>query len=314
MMRRILVLTAFLTVTLTPASDWAAGNYDESLKQLAEGVTAETVKARKKRVALVEFTDLKGGKTPIGQFVTDELATQLQVGGEVKVIEREPTQQALNQFHVATLDPAHAKDLDKAAKAIKAELFVLGTYADSPSGVQVTMKLIRPQKGDVIGAVRGSLPKAGQLGELVKAANAPPVAKVDSGPKKPDLPEGLGFHRNELYELVVHSVTIQAKVAKLDLSIENRSARDLKILCLLQDTTLRDKHGVVWPQHVVANREGLCTRGLELNPREKTHVILTFAVPREDETSAVTLQMHEVSPRKDAVFTIDGLVVSGAPQ
>jgi TolB-like protein len=312
MISRVLLLTICILATLLPSRVRAAGNYEESLKQLAEGVTAEAVKAKKRRVALVEFTDTKGKTTPIGQFLTDELATQLLVGGELKVIERAQVQAALSGHHVKKVDPAHAKAVSQAAKAIKADVFVLGTYADTPSGVQVTMKLIRPQKADVIGATRGSLPKAGQLAELIKEANAPPVVKTDSGPKKTDVPEGLGFHRNEHYELVVHSVVKQAKQAKVDLTVENKSPRDMKVLCLLQDTTLRDKHGVVWAQRIEDNREGLCTRGIELQPREKERTVLTFAVPSEDGTSVVSLRVHETSPRRGAVFTIEGLKVDGA--
>jgi len=308
--RFLLLLTCWL-LTL-PASYAKAGNYEESLKQLAESVTAETVKARKRRVALVDFTNTKGETTPIGQFLTDELATQLLVGGELKVIERAQVQAALSKHQVKKIDHAHAKAVGKAAKAMKADLFVLGTYADTPTDVQVTMKLIRPQKADVVGAARGSLPKTGQLGELIKDANAPPIMKTDNAPQKSDAPEGLGFHRNEQYELVVHSVLVRDKQAKVELTVENTSPRDMKVVCLLQDTTLRDKHGVVWPQQIAGNRDGLCTRGIELNPREKERAVLIFAVPREDETSEVSLHVHEMSPRRDAVFTIEGLRVDGA--
>lgn len=304
----LLVVSCFL-VSLT-SQTLAAGNYDESLKQLAEGVTAEAVKARKRRLALVEFADAKGAVTAIGQFLTDEMATQLQVGGELKVLEQGQVQTALTRHKVVKFDATQAKAVGSAAKEIKADLFVTGTYVETPTGMQVTMKLIRPEKADVLGAVRGSLPKTGQLGELIKEANKPPV-KVDAGPKKPDVPDGLGFHRNDQYELVVHSVVVQDKLAKVDVTIENRSPRDMKVLCRLQDTTLRDKHGVVWNQRIEDNREGLCTRGMELQPRETQRAVLTFAAPTEDETSEVSLQLHETSPRRDAVFTIEGLRVDG---
>ncbi len=309
MIIRILLPTICFCAFLLPASAGAA-NYDDSLKQLAEHVTAEVVKAKKRRVALVEFTDSKGESTSIGRFLTDELATQLEVGGEVKVIERSQVQAALHAQHVTAFDPPHAKAVGKVAETIKADAFVTGTYVETPNGVQVTMKLIRPKKADVFAAARGSLPKTGQLADLIKDANKPPV-KVDHGPKKPDVPEGLGFHRNDQYELVVHTVSKTGKLAKVDATVENRSSRDLKILCLLQDTTLHDTHGVVWSQRIEDNREGLCTRGVELQPREKERVVLIFSVPSEDETSHVSLHIHETSPRRDAVYTLEHLPVNG---
>ena len=38
----------------------AAGSYEDNLKQLAEGVIAEAVKAKKSRLAIVDFVDAKG--------------------------------------------------------------------------------------------------------------------------------------------------------------------------------------------------------------------------------------------------------------
>ena len=133
----------------------------------------------------------------------------------------------------------------------------------------------------------------------------------DSQPrhKEPPIPIGLGFHRNEFYELVVRSMEKQGQQAKLDITIENRSPRDLKVLCLMQETILKDDRGAVWPQSVEENRDGLCMRGIELSPREKEQTVLIFTAPPDASASPFTLHYHEKSPRRDAAFTIDGLMV-----
>jgi TolB-like protein len=311
MLSRLLFLLLSILAAVPHTEAWAAANYEESLKQLAEGVTAAAIKARKRKLALVEFTNDKGETTPVGQLLTDELATQLLVGGELKVVERKQVQKALAGHEVTTVDPAHTKAIGKVAKELDADLFVVGTYVDTPTGVQVTMKLIRPQKADVLRATRGLLPKTGQLGDLIKEANKP-VAKVDTAPKKPDTPPGLGFHRNEQYELVVLAISRQGKLATVDLTVENRTRRDMKLLCSLQKTVMRDPQGTIWPQQVEGNREGLCTRGIELQPREKERTVLTFVAPTEELPAEVALQWHELSPRRDAAYTIEGLKAESA--
>ena len=61
------------------------------------------------------------------------------------------------------------------------------------------------------------------------------------------------------------------------------------------------------------NREGLCTRGLELSPRRRECAVLPFTAPPDASASQFTLHYHEKSPRRDAAYTIDGLKVeSGA--
>ncbi len=177
----------------------------------------------------------------------------------------------------------------------------------------MTVKLISPLNGQAIGAARGTIPKIGPLAEMVKEANTPLPVKAEP-PKGPATPEGLGFHRNEFYELVVRAMNRQDNQIRMDLTIENRSPRDVKLLCLLQDTVLKDDQGGQWSQSVEGNREGLCTRGMELSPREKDRAVLTFTAPADSPAvSQFTFSFHEKSPRRDATFTIDGLAVEAPP-
>ncbi|MEC4888517.1 MAG: FlgO family outer membrane protein [Nitrospira sp.] len=302
-----LVISGLLWYALLPGFGFAAGNYEESLKQLAEGVMAEAVKAKKERLAIVDFTDAKGTVTPVGQFLAEELSTQLLVAGELTVVERRLVNSTLRKLHIKEIESTQPKAVKGAAKAIRADVFVVGSYLESPDGVLVTTKLISPLNAQAVGAVRKSIPKTGPLGELLKAANAPPPVKTVLPQDLPP-PEGLGFHRNDLYEFVVRSLSVQEQQVRLDVTVENRSPRDLKILCLLQNTVLRDEHGTQWMQKVEDNREGLCTRGMELSPREKDRAVFTFTAPANAAPAAhFTLAYHEKSPRRDAGFFIEGL-------
>lgn len=309
MIRPLLAISGLLCSTLLSGHVFAAGNYEESLKLLADGVIAESVKAKKERLAIIDFTDAKGVVTPMGQFLAEELGTQLLVAGELKVVERKLVSSTLNKRHITQVDTASPKILKGAAKAIRTDLFAVGSYIDSPDGILVTVKLINPSNAQAIGGARGMIPKAGPLAEMVKEANASPPVKVES-PKGPTTPDGLGFHRNEFYELVVRTLSRQDNQIRMDLTIENRSPRDVKLLCLLHDTLLKDDQGGQWAQSVEGNREGLCTRGVELSPREKGRAVLTFAAPANaTAVSQFTFSFYEQSPRRDATFAIEGLTI-----
>ncbi|MBX9657641.1 MAG: hypothetical protein K2X00_03675 [Nitrospiraceae bacterium] len=313
MIRQCLAIAGLLCSTLLPTHVFAAGGYEESLKLLADGVIAESLKAKKERLAIIDFTDAKGAVTPIGQFLAEELGTQLLVAGELKVVEHRLVSSTLKKRHITQIEATSPKALKGAAKAIRTDVFVTGSYLDAPEGILVTVKLMNPSNAQAIGAARGMIPKAGPLGEMVKEANTPPPVKVEP-PKGPATPEGLGFHRNEFYELVVRALSRQDNRIRMDLTIENRSPRDVKLLCLLQNTVLKDNLGGQWAQSVEGNRDGLCTRGVELSPREKDRAVLTFTAPADPPApSQFTLSFHEKSPRRDATFTIEGLAVETAP-
>ncbi|MCC6139791.1 MAG: hypothetical protein IT389_04150 [Nitrospira sp.] len=313
MIRRFLTISAFLSGLLLSSHALAAGTYEETLKALADGVIAESLKAKKERLAIVDFTDSKGAVTPIGQFLAEELGTHLLVAGDVQVVERKLVSSTLKKRHIAQVDSASPKTLKSAAKAIRTDVFVVGSYIDSPDGLLVTAKLLSPSNAQAIGAARGTIPKIGPLAEMVKAEHAPPVVKAEP-PKGPATPEGLGFHRNEYYELVVRAMSRQDNQIRMDLTIENRSPRDVKLLCLLQDTLLKDNQGGQWLQSVEDNRDGLCTRGMELSPREKDRAVLTFSASADSPAaSQFTLAFHEKSPRREAAFAIEGLTIEPSP-
>jgi TolB-like protein len=307
------LLVGLALLLVAPAAVQAGDAYEESLKQLAEAVTAEAIKAKKQRLAFLDFTDAKGQSTALGQFLAEEVGTQVLVAGELGVVERRLVQSTLKKFHVDQIDPSHAKAVRRAAKAMRADVFLRGSYLDSSDGLLLTIKLVSPSNAQVVGAARGTLPKAGPLAELLKEADKPAPAALE-GPKEPPVPIGLGSHRNDYYELVVQSLERADPHVKLALTIENRSPRDLKILCLLQGTLLKDDHGAAWTQGIEENREGLCTRGMALSPREKAHTVLTFTAPAGAAGTEFTLHYHEKSPRRDAVFTIDRLKLDpGSP-
>lgn len=310
-MNRLLITVLLAIAALWALPAYAASPYEESLKQLAEGVIADAVKAGRGRLAVVDFTDAKGAVTPIGKFLTEELGTQILVTGELKVVDRAMVGSTLKKFHVTQFEPAQAKAVNQAAKAVRADVFAIGSYLESPDNLRLTVKLVSPDTMHSLGATRGTLPKTGPLAELIKEANKPPVVKVDLSPK-PVPPPGLGSHSNEYYQLVVTALHRREKQISADLTIENKSSRDIKVLCQLQDTLLEDDHGGQWKLEVENNREGLCMRGIEIPRRGKGRAVLTFSAPTDEPGSQVIFRYHEKSPRPDALFSIEGLKAESA--
>ena len=115
-MSRLLLTVLFAIATLWALPAHAAGQYEEGLKQLAEGVIAHVEKAKKTRLAVLDFTDNKGIITPIGQFLAEELSTQILVIGEIKVIDRTLVDSTLKKFHVTQLEPAQASAVKRTSR------------------------------------------------------------------------------------------------------------------------------------------------------------------------------------------------------
>jgi hypothetical protein len=289
------------------ASAQAASKYEDSLKELAEGVAAEAIKMKKERLAVLDFVDNKGDVTPIGRFLAEELATQLLVAGELKVVDHKLLAATMKKHHLTQLEASQAKAVKKVAKALRTDLFVTGAYLEIPEGVQVTAKLIGPYTVYPVGAARAVVPKAGPLAALLKQADAPPPSSaLEAAAPEPAVPV-LNAHENEWYKVSVVEITRRDDQITLDLLFENRSPHPVKIGCQLMDTYLQDEQGGQWKQDVVQNREGLCTRGMELHPMKQQQASLSFPVNDKPARGPMTLHYHETSPRPDRVVTLDGL-------
>ncbi len=308
-MRRILCGFVLLAFGYSPVL--AASKYEESVKELAEGVASEAIKMKKSRLAVLDFVDSKGDVTPIGQFLAEELATHLLVAGELKVVDHKLLAATMAKHHLTHLETSQAKAAKKVAKALRADLFVTGAYLEIPEGVQVTAKLIGPYTVYPVGAARAIVPKAGPLAALLKQANAPkpPVAVAAPEPTGP----ALSSHENEWYQVRVVGMARQDDQIALDLLFTNRSSHPVKIGCQLQDTYLLDEEGEQWPQDIAQSREGLCARGMELHPRKQQPARLSFSATKKPANGLMTLHYHETSPRTDRVVTLDGLKLEAAP-
>ncbi|MBP8154504.1 MAG: hypothetical protein KAX87_04380 [Nitrospira sp.] len=307
----IRLLCSLILLMLWYSAASAASKYEDSVKELAEGVAAEAIKMKKSRLALLDFVDSTGEVTPIGQFLAEELATHLLVAGELKVVDRKLLVATMAKHQLTHLDTSQAKAAKKVAKALRADLYVTGAYLEIPEGVQVTAKLIGPYTVFPVGAARTIVPKAGPLAALLKQANAPkpPATATLPGPTTPVL----NAHENELYKVSVMAISRQDDQIEIDLLFVNRSTHPVKIGCQLLDTYLVDEQGEQWRQDVAQNREGLCTRGIELNPRRQQHASLSFIATNKPPKGPVTLHYHETSPRPDRVVTLDGLKLEAAP-
>lgn len=307
----IRLVSCVVLLILWHASAYAASKYEDSVKELAEGVAAEAIKMKKSRLALLDFVDNKGEVTPIGQFLAEELATHLLVAGELKVVDRKLLIATMEKHQLTHLDTSQAKAAKKVAKALRADLYVTGAYLEIPEGVQVTAKLIGPYTVYPVGAARTIMPKAGPLAALLKQANAPkpPAPIAEPEPSTPPL----SAHENELYKVSVMAIARQDDQIEIDLLFVNSAPHPIKIGCQLLDTYLLDEQGKQWQQDVAQNREGLCTRGVELNPRRQQHARLSFLATNKPPQGLLTLHYHETSPRPDRVITLDGLKFEAAP-
>ncbi|WP_447972888.1 hypothetical protein [Nitrospira sp. Kam-Ns4a] len=71
-------------------SSWTAADLEEGVKDLAGKITKSMIEKGTRKIAIVDFSDLNGSVTALGQFMAEALTTQLFMlaPGKFEIVER----------------------------------------------------------------------------------------------------------------------------------------------------------------------------------------------------------------------------------
>ena len=121
-----------------------------------------------KRVAVVDFTDLQGGRTEFGRFMAEELSVRMakQAIG-FKVVDRIHISKLIEEqkFNLSGLvDKETAKNF---GRLVGADAIVTGSYAVMPNGVRLNVKLINTETGEVLTGTQVDFQRTKFIDELL---------------------------------------------------------------------------------------------------------------------------------------------------
>jgi hypothetical protein len=203
----------FCSVLLISVNGSAFG---QELKQASATLAAKITESQRKRVAVVDFTDLCGNVSRFGRYLAEELSGAL-VGDAkgFRVMDRSHLQAILQEHKLATtglIDPQTARQLGQFAGV---DTLVTGTITSAfGDSVRVMVKALDVSTAEIIAQSTADIPKTDAIknllgfdsesscdGSLVKSKQPPeprPVAKVpDGGSSNPPNQESVGQSASE---------------------------------------------------------------------------------------------------------------------
>lgn len=159
-----IIVVAFLyIIAVPPSSTFAASNLEEGIKELAQQISRNMTETGKKKIAVVEFSDLNGNIRALGQFLAEELITELFLisPGQFEVVERRQLMKVLDEQKLTTSGLLDAKAMDSVGKILGIEAIVTGSITDLESNVKVNARMIGVDTAKVFAVARTSIPKTG---------------------------------------------------------------------------------------------------------------------------------------------------------
>jgi TolB-like protein len=161
-MRKLLsTLIVFLIITavISNLQCDAATDLDSSLDSLTTQIVTSMSANKGSRIAVIEFSDLKGNITELGKFIAEELTTRLFMTKKFEVVERELLSKVLKEHKLnlsGLVDTSSAKEL---GKLLGVDAVVTGTITDLGKTVKINSRLIATETGTIFAAAGAELAK-----------------------------------------------------------------------------------------------------------------------------------------------------------
>lgn len=155
---------------------------DKELSDLASKLAALTKENGKKKVTVLDFTDLQGGGSELGKYIAEELTVNLvMVKSNFSVLDRANLRKILAEHKLTAtglVDPENAKKLGQFAGV---DALILGTIVPKGQKVALTAKIITTDTAEIVGAAKAEFKSDETVQQLLSQAATAEGGGGDAG-------------------------------------------------------------------------------------------------------------------------------------
>lgn len=287
-----LFLTLFVFSFTSFAPALAASNLEEGVGQLAQQISKSMQEKQKQKIAIIDFSDLNGNVTSLGQFMAEELTTQLFMvaPGKFEVVERRQLMKLEDELMLGQTGFIEEKSIKKMGQVLGVDAIVTGSMTDLGNTVKINARLIGVESAKVFAVAATDIPKTGMVADLIakQVEKRPGVIQPTTANSSQVKQEAKGVQgtdkvfQNDFLKIIVKSLKKAGKTINLVLVYENITDKDYAVRAYSGETYLLDENGEKWK-----NRENSAINyssygsGTVLLPNTKLNAKLTFE-PKED--------------------------------
>lgn len=149
---------------------------DKELTELAQKLATQIKDNSKKKVAVLDFTDLQGSGSELGRYIAEELTVNLVMNRkDFSVLDRANLKSVLAEHKLTAtglIDPDNAKKLGQFAGV---DALIMGTIVPMNENIQLTAKIITTDTAEIVGAAK-TLIKTNEI--ALKLMSTPAESKL----------------------------------------------------------------------------------------------------------------------------------------
>ncbi|CAK8721097.1 hypothetical protein GKODMF_12715 [Candidatus Electrothrix gigas] len=138
-LRHIVMLAIFFCL----AAVYSASAYEAEIKKMSATMAEKIAATKKAKIAVVDFTNLRGDVTELGRFIAEEFSVALAGAGKgFKVVDRTHLKSIIKENKLSAtglIDPATARKLGKIAGV---DALITGTLTPFGDSVRIAVKVL----------------------------------------------------------------------------------------------------------------------------------------------------------------------------
>lgn len=179
---RKLVFVIFVSLTFLLSYSGVSTAYENEIRSLSNAMADNIAKAGKKRIAVVDFTDLQGNITELGRFIAEEMSVDFTMTAKgFEVIDRNHLNRILAEHKLSISGIVDQKTVQKLGQIAGVDAIVTGSITPLENSVRVVCKVIATDTARVISAGKGDIAKTKAiedlLGKGIRAETTTPTSK-----------------------------------------------------------------------------------------------------------------------------------------
>lgn len=245
---RTLILVLCLAISLPTFS--LAQDIDTELAALTEKLAKPISAHSRKKIAVIDFTDLQGGPSgELGKYIAEQLTVDFVMNKrDFAVLERANLKSILAEHKLTStgvIDPDNAKKIGMFAGV---DALIVGTITPKGQTINVTAKIITTDSAEIIGAAKASFKADSTVNDLI-AKPVTDAKAVDQGDESAQVSKVFGDARIEVQSLGI----VNGKELEMTLKIINKNPKKSIWFALNTDdgyhlrTVLTDTNGSQFP-------------------------------------------------------------------
>lgn len=158
-------LALLLVVGLAPP----AAAYEEQVQQLSRELATQLGVQGAKKVAVVDFTDLRGEVNELGRFLAEELSVALDQSAEgFQVIDRTRLAVVFAEHKLGASGLIAPEDAKRLGQLVGADVLVSATMTPFGESVRLSVKALETETAVLVASARAEVPRTGAIGDLLE--------------------------------------------------------------------------------------------------------------------------------------------------